>query len=291
MLISTRRAADLLQPTPMDRPEDVEANPVSGRVCVMLTNNASRTAQQVNAINPRASNAHGHVIEMIPPGAGTRPIMPRPRLVGIFLLAGEPGVDAGARYHRAATENGWLSCPDNCAFDGAASGSRPTARHAAGWPTASGRDTTGDGRALPGFYRAPTGAEVCGPELHARRPHAVPGHPAPRRRPRLHLRAAVDPLAGLRRHAAAALGGRYRQAGRRRDRVIKGARPAAGVIDRPEAERSRGPQVDDGGRVDLEQPARPHQAAHEDEGADGRRLGVDVAVADLAEGRERGRVD
>ncbi len=161
-----RKAGDLLKATPMDRPEDVEPNPVSGRVYVLLTNNTNRTAQQVDRANPRARNAHGHVIEIINPendhGAleGTW---------GIFIAAGKPGTDAGAIYHRATTDNGWLSCPDNCAFD-----SRGRMYLATdGAPTAAGVadglytvDTTGIGRGLTRlFYQAPQGAEVCGPLL------------------------------------------------------------------------------------------------------------------------------
>ncbi|WP_198373478.1 PhoX family protein [Roseomonas rosulenta] len=169
VLIETRRAATLLGATPMDRPEDVDTNPVNGRVYVMLTNNNRRTAQQASGANPRARNNHGHILEIIPPGAGT------PRVDhaatearwGIFIAAGKPGVDPGTQYHRAVSDQGWLSCPDNCAFDSkgriwiATDGAPENAGVADGLYAA---DTAGYGRALTRlFYQAPTGAEVCGP--------------------------------------------------------------------------------------------------------------------------------
>ncbi len=164
ILIYTRQAADLLKATPMDRPEDVEVNPVSGRVYVMLTNNPTRKHEQVNGANPRASNTQGHVIEIVPKDgdqASTEGTW------SIFIAAGKPGIDAGARYHRATSENGWLSCPDNCAFDSkgriwiATDGAPGAAGVADGL---YGADTAGHGRALTRcFFQAPTGAEVCGP--------------------------------------------------------------------------------------------------------------------------------
>ena len=171
VLIEARRAADLVGATPMDRPEDVETNPVTGRVYVMLTNNSSRTAQQRNPANPRPQNLHGHVVELIPPGAGTGKVdhAATEAKWEIFLAAGKPGLDPGAQYHRATSDNGWLSCPDNCAFDSkgriwiATDGAPANAGIADGlWAS----DTTGYGRALPRlFYQAPTGAEVCGPRF------------------------------------------------------------------------------------------------------------------------------
>ena len=164
VVIKARLAADLLKATPMDRPEDIETNPVNGRVYVVLTNNTSRKPEQVDAANPRAGNAHGHIIEIAPKdgdhGAteGTW---------SIFLAAGKPGHDAGARYHRATTEDGWLSCPDNIAFDSKGriwivTDGAPGAAGVADGVYAA--DTVGFGRALTRcFYQAPTGAEVCGP--------------------------------------------------------------------------------------------------------------------------------
>jgi hypothetical protein len=171
VLIETRRAADLLGATPMDRPEDVETNPVNGRVYVNLTNNSRRTQQQVDPVNPRARNVHGHIVEVIPPGAGTDKVdhAATEARWEIFLLAGKPGTDSGARYHRATSDNGWLSCPDNCAIDSkgriwiSTDGAPENAGIADGLWAA---DTSGYGRALTRlFFQAPTGAEVCGPRF------------------------------------------------------------------------------------------------------------------------------
>ncbi|MDP2331336.1 MAG: PhoX family phosphatase [Reyranella sp.] len=166
ILIYARMAADLLKATPMDRPEDVEANPVNGRVYVLLTNNTRRTEQQVDRANPIARNAHGHVIEITPKDgdhASTEGAW------SIFIVGGRPGIDPGARYHRATSENGWLSCVDNCTFDSKgriwiATDGAPTAAGIA--DGLYGADTAGYGRGLTRcFFQAPTGAEVCGPIL------------------------------------------------------------------------------------------------------------------------------
>ncbi|MBM3649334.1 MAG: PhoX family phosphatase [Alphaproteobacteria bacterium] len=163
VVIGARRAADLLKATPMDRPEDIEPNRVNGRVYVALSNNGSRKPEEVNAANPRPKNDHGHILEITPKDgdhAASEGVWE------IFIAAGEPGKHAGTKYHPATSANGWLTCPDNVAFDSKgrlwiATDSAEIAGIADGLYAC---DVAGEGRALPRqFFAAPKGAEVCGP--------------------------------------------------------------------------------------------------------------------------------
>jgi hypothetical protein len=172
VLIKTRRAAKVVGATPLDRPEDVEPNPKTGRVYVVLTNNSSRAPDKVDRANPRAKNLYGHILELTPPEAtGGKPDHGADRFAwDVFLLAGDPKrVGDGARYGGDISESGWLACPDNIAFDGEGrlwiASDQGKEQHDYGigdgiWAC----DTSGPGRALTRFfYRVPTGAEMCGP--------------------------------------------------------------------------------------------------------------------------------
>jgi uncharacterized protein len=166
VLIECRRAGDVLGATKMDRPEDVEPNGVNGKVYVMLTNNTRRKAEQVDAANPRAENAFGHIIEI---AENEGDFTATSGTWEVLLKCGDPSVAAvGATFSTETTKNGWFGMPDNCAIDAAGrlwvstdgNSNKATGRTDGLWAV----DTEGDARATSKlFFRVPVGAEMCGP--------------------------------------------------------------------------------------------------------------------------------
>lgn len=166
VLIDARLAADALGATPMDRPEDAQPRG-DGTAYVMLTNNSRRKAKEVNAANPRAKSGFGHIIEINEHGND------HAALTGtwqILVQCGDPDIaEVGAKWNPETTENGWFGSPDNCTFD--TEGRLWVATDQGGkW----GKTGKSDGLyaletegALRGasrlFFRAPVGAELCGP--------------------------------------------------------------------------------------------------------------------------------
>jgi secreted PhoX family phosphatase len=166
VLIEARRAADLLGATPMDRPEDVEPHADSGKVYVMLTNNSRRIEEQADAANPRGPNFFGHIIEITEPDGDFTSTRSRWE---ILVRCGDPeNPEFGAMWNPLTSENGWFGAPDNCAIDPsgrlwvATDGNQYTGAADGLWAMETTGEMRGTGRA---FFRAPEGAEVCGPRF------------------------------------------------------------------------------------------------------------------------------
>ena len=158
----TRFAADKAGATKMDRPEDFEANPKTGKVYVALTNNDERGAPgeaPPDAANPRNDNKSGQILEITDNHAGTDFTWE------LLLVCGDP---AAADTYFAGfdkTKVSPISCPDNLAFDS----------HGNLWISTDGNALdSNDGLfavALDGanrgetkqFLTVPLGAETCGP--------------------------------------------------------------------------------------------------------------------------------
>lgn len=170
VLVHARLAATRLGATRMDRPEDVEADPRTNTVYVMLTANDTRTEDEVEPANPRAKNVHGHIVEIRPPGgdhaAGTF-------AWDVLVRCGDPNAPgSGAAFSPATTEFGWFGNPDNCAVDhqgrlwvatdGNSAGS--TGRTDGIFALETEGPLRGTARRL---FSVPVGAEMCGPVFTA----------------------------------------------------------------------------------------------------------------------------
>ncbi|SDX29635.1 hypothetical protein SAMN05421504_102943 [Amycolatopsis xylanica] len=163
--VFTRQAADKVGATKMDRPEDVEPNPVNGRIYAALTNNSDRGAAGkpgVSEVAPRKANKNGQVLELeenCGDGAATRFTW------RLFLVCGDPK-EADTYYGGYPKDKvSPISCPDNVTFD-----SRGNL-----WISTDG-NATGNNDGLfsvpvagpergfvKQFLTVPAGAETCGP--------------------------------------------------------------------------------------------------------------------------------
>jgi len=119
VLINTRGAADLIGATRMDRPEDIEVNPVNGKVYGAFTNNTQRgTAGRpgTDAANPRANNRHGHILEIT---EDRDDAAAETFTWEIFMLCGDPANAADATFFAGfdASRVSAISSPDNITFD------------------------------------------------------------------------------------------------------------------------------------------------------------------------------
>lgn len=166
VLIDARLAADLLEATPMDRPEDVQPG-VNGRVYLLLTHNTKRKPGQENAANSRAENAFGHIIEIVEPNSNYAATQ---STWDTLVQCGDPKVaEVGAKWNPTTSEHGWFGSPDNCTIDADGRLWISTDQGSA-WPKSGkadglyGLETQGAGRGTSKlFFRAPVGAELCSP--------------------------------------------------------------------------------------------------------------------------------
>jgi len=116
VLVNTRLAATALGATRMDRPEDIEPNPVNGKVYIALTNNTARTDREIDKANPRANNRWGHILELSE-DAGDH--TSTSFTWEIFLLCGDGNNPAHKAFFAGYDPKvaAALGAPDNITFD------------------------------------------------------------------------------------------------------------------------------------------------------------------------------
>ncbi|MGP3924509.1 PhoX family protein [Streptomyces sp. 8N616] len=177
--VFTRLAADKVGATKMDRPEDVEPSPRTGRVYVALTNNTDRGKPGkagADEANPRNLNKHGQILELAEHGDDPTSDRFAWRL---FLVAGDPN-DPGTYFAGFPKDQvSPISCPDNVTFDPHGNLWISTDGNALGSHDGLfGVATAGQRRGeVKQFLTVPKGAETCGPIVQARRVLVAVQHP------------------------------------------------------------------------------------------------------------------
>lgn len=116
VLVKTRLAADLLDPTPMDRPEWSAVDPATGDIYYTLTNNSDRGdpgEEQLNAANPRPDNQYGHIIRQRERGGNPAAT----RFTWDIFVFGAPANDNAHVNISGLTEANQFASPDGLWFD------------------------------------------------------------------------------------------------------------------------------------------------------------------------------
>jgi secreted PhoX family phosphatase len=170
VLVHTRLAADKVGATKMDRPEDVQPHPITGKVYAALTNNSDRgktgAKEGVTEVAPRNGNRHGHILELT---ESRNDAAAETFSWDLPLVCGDPADPSTYFAGFDKTRVSPISCPDNVAFDPAGNLWIATDGNALG---------SNDGLfAMPlsgaerghvkQFLTVPPGAETCGPFITA----------------------------------------------------------------------------------------------------------------------------
>jgi uncharacterized protein len=107
--IDSRKAADLLEATPMDRPEDIDIHPHTGNVFFFMTGNGERSSKELNAAN-KVEQGAGHIIELNDQGQGGE--------WSFYTICGKfSGDPSNSTFSSSTTLPGCFVYPDNGAFD------------------------------------------------------------------------------------------------------------------------------------------------------------------------------
>ncbi|MBC3990309.1 PhoX family protein [Streptomyces sp. AC563] len=177
--VFTRFAADKVGATKMDRPEDVEPSPRTGRVYVALTNNKDRGKAgkaPADEANPRNGNKHGQILELAEHWDDPASDRFNWRL---FLVCGDPSDPSTYFAGFPKDKVSPISCPDNITFDAHGNLWISTDGNALGnHDGLFGVATAGERRGeVKQFLTVPNGAETCGPIVQDQRVLVAVQHP------------------------------------------------------------------------------------------------------------------
>lgn len=170
VLVYTRLAADKVGPTKMDRCEDVQPSPHTGKVYVVCTNNADRGKpgkEGATEVNPRTLNRDGHIVEITETGDQSSTTFGW----NLLMVCGDPAKNSATYFAGfPASQVSPISCPDNVAFDSVGNlwistdGAPSSIGYADGLFKVT-LDGAERGR-VEQFLAVPRDAETCGPVIH-----------------------------------------------------------------------------------------------------------------------------